>query len=84
MAMVERSRVPRPTGLGFLTPRRILWVFIVADVVTTIVQVAGAALIGVKTSRHQDPAAANNIVLTGIAVQSLSFVWFPLWLDAEP
>lgn len=54
---------------ALVPPRVILWFFITADVVATITQVAGAALIGVKTSDHEDPTTANNILLGGMAFQ---------------
>ncbi|KAG8528270.1 uncharacterized protein KY384_007187 [Bacidia gigantensis] len=61
-----------------LQPRPILWLFISADVVTTIIQMTGAALIGNKTSKHEDPTTANNILLAGLAVQTFCFVIFLL------
>ena len=59
-----------------LNPKIVLWVFITADVVTTIMQITGAALIGAKTSKHKDPTAANDILLAGLAIQSFCFVLF--------
>jgi hypothetical protein len=53
-------------------PKAIIWFFVVSDVVSTIVQVAGAALIGVSYSRRQDPTTANNILLGGLAYQVFS------------
>ena len=65
------------TSLGLSSkwrrPRWILWIFIVADVVTTGLQVAGAALIGVAESNGNNPTTANNILLAGLAVQTFSF-----------
>lgn len=54
-------------------PRWILWTFIVADVVTTGLQVAGAALIGVAESDGKDSSTPNNILLAGLCVQTFSF-----------
>ncbi|KAJ5841574.1 hypothetical protein N7534_011404 [Penicillium rubens] len=54
---------------SFLPPKVILAFFITSDVISTIVQVAGACLIGVKESRRQDPTTANNILLGGLAYQ---------------
>lgn len=59
-----------------LRPKPILWFFISADAITTIIQVAGASLIGTKTSKHQDPTNANNILLAGLAVQTFCFAVF--------
>lgn len=78
------SRVSR----GSLTPRRILGLFVTADVVTTILQVAGAALVGVGYSRQADgqvppltPEQANNILLAGLAVQLAFFTLFTILLS---
>ena len=60
-------------GAKWRRPRWILWTFIVADVVTTGLQVAGAALIGVAESDGKDSSNANNILLAGLAVQTFSF-----------
>ncbi|UNI18614.1 hypothetical protein JDV02_004869 [Purpureocillium takamizusanense] len=63
------SRLGDDTRYAFLPPRVILAFFITSDVISTVVQVAGAALIGVRSSRRQDPTAANNILLGGLAYQ---------------
>ncbi|KAK3387958.1 RTA1 like protein-domain-containing protein [Podospora didyma] len=52
-----------------LPPKVILWIFVTCDAVATVAQIAGAALIGVKQSRREDPTAANNILLGGLAFQ---------------
>lgn len=57
---------------SILAPKAILWFFIVSDVIATITQVAGAALIGKRESDHQDPTTANNILLGGLAYQVFS------------
>ncbi|KAH8733803.1 glycoside hydrolase superfamily [Ilyonectria robusta] len=57
---------------SFLPPRAILWFFITSDVIATIAQVAGAALIGVRESNREDPTDANNILLGGLAYQVFS------------
>ncbi len=59
-----------------LKRRSIIAVFVTADVFSTIVQVAGAALIGVSESHRKDPSTANWILLAGLAVQVLSFLLF--------
>ncbi|KAI8251970.1 hypothetical protein K4K58_008239 [Colletotrichum sp. SAR11_239] len=46
-----------------LPPKVVLWFFITSDVIATITQISGAALIGVKQSRREDPTTANNILL---------------------
>lgn len=62
-----------PLGL----PRKtIIAVFVTADVVATVVQVAGAALIGVAESNRKSPTTANNILLAGLAFQVFSFLLF--------
>lgn len=54
---------------SFLPPRVILGFFITSDVISTVVQIAGAVLVGVKSSRQEDPTTANNILLGGLAYQ---------------
>jgi len=51
------------------------------DVVCTIAQVAGAALIGVKESNREDPTTGNNILLAGLTVQSFAFLIFLILLS---
>ena len=66
-----------PLGL----PRKtIIAVFVTADVVATVVQVAGAALIGVAESNRKSPTTANNILLAGLAFQVFSFLLFLILL----
>ena len=62
----------RDTGgkrFSVVPPRLILGFFITSDVVSTIVQIAGAVLVGVRESNRQDPTVANNILLGGLAYQ---------------
>lgn len=83
--LVRRFGVPADKGSGALIPlfhpKRILWTFITADAVCTIVQVTGASLIGKRTSDHKDPKAANDILLGGLAVQTLFFAVFLVLLS---
>lgn len=57
---------------SFLSPRFILIFFITSDAIATILQVAGAALIGKAESDRKDPTTANNILLGGLAYQVFS------------
>ncbi|WAO94110.1 GH18 domain-containing protein [Fusarium falciforme] len=57
---------------SFLPPKAILWFFITSDVIATVVQITGAALIGVRQSNRDDPTDANNILLGGLAYQVFS------------
>lgn len=57
---------------SLLSPKVILWFFVLSDVISTITQVAGAALIGSQESKHKDPAFANDILLGGLAYQVFS------------
>ena len=59
-----------------LPPKVVLGIFITCDVVATIVQIAGAALVGSRYSNMQDPTTANNILLGGLAFQVVSFAVF--------
>lgn len=52
-----------------LSPKAILWFFIASDTISTICQIAGAALIGKKESDREDPTTANYILLGGLAYQ---------------
>lgn len=64
----------------WLSPKLIFWGFITADVVTTIMQIAGAALVGSSESNQKDPHTGNNILLAGLAIQTASFTVFLLIL----
>jgi hypothetical protein len=67
---------------AFLPPKVILCFFVASDVIATIAQVAGAALIGVAESNRKDPTTANNILLGGLAYQVFSmgvFVILTAW-----
>ena len=59
-----------------LPPKVIVIVFVVLDVITTGIQIAGAALIGTAESHGKDPTTANNILLAGLAIQVFSFAVF--------
>ena len=61
-----------------LSPKLLLWIFIVCDVVATAVQITGAALVGKAYSDQKDPTTANNILLAGLAFQVFSFAVFIL------
>ncbi|KAM0191343.1 hypothetical protein ACHAPQ_008079 [Fusarium lateritium] len=61
---------------SFLPPKFILWFFITSDVIATVVQITGAALIGVRQSNRDDPTDANNILLGGLAYQVFSLSIF--------
>lgn len=66
-----------PLGLSRKT---IIAIFVTCDVVATIVQVAGAALIGSAESNRKSPTTANNILLAGLAFQVFSFLIFLILL----
>ncbi len=51
-------------------------IFVVFDVVTTVIQIVGAALIGTAESNNTSPETANNILLAGLAIQVASFAVF--------
>lgn len=66
-----------------LPPKVILGIFIVADVVATVLQVfetAGVALVGVPNSASSGPGQSNTLLLAGLAVQVASFALFMLCL----
>lgn len=57
---------------SFFPPRFILAFFITSDAIATILQVAGAAMIGKAESDRKDPTTPNNILLGGLAYQVFS------------
>lgn len=59
-----------------MSPKAILWIFIVCDVLATIIQVAGAAMIGAAYSSGNDPTTPNHILLAGLAFQVIAFFIF--------
>lgn len=61
---------------SIIPPKLVLGIFITCDVVATIVQIAGAALVGVAYSNQKNPNSANNILLAGLAFQVFSFAVF--------
>lgn len=60
--------------------RVVLGVFISSDIVATIVQITGSALVGVKYSNRENPTTPNNVLLAGLAFQVFSFAVFLLVL----
>ncbi|MCJ1271951.1 hypothetical protein MMC22_011856 [Lobaria immixta] len=59
-----------------LSRRKIIWIFVTSDVLATITQVTGAALIGTAESDSKSPDTGNNILLAGLCVQVFSFLVF--------
>ncbi|GAA5973847.1 hypothetical protein JCM11641_003190 [Rhodosporidiobolus odoratus] len=65
-------------------PKILMWGMVVADIVTTVIQVVGAALIGVAESARFSSSStsslnsdqANDILLAGLSVQTVSFLAF--------
>ena len=64
------------TTRHWLRPKMIFWGFLTCDIVSTILQVAGAALVGNAESNRKDPTTPNNILLAGLAFQTFAFVTF--------
>ncbi|KAL8833575.1 MAG: hypothetical protein Q9170_004190 [Blastenia crenularia] len=60
----------------WFAPGLILWGFVTVDILTTVLQIAGAALVGSSESNQNDPTKGNNILLAGLAIQSFSFTAF--------
>ncbi|KAJ4990995.1 Sphingoid long-chain base transporter RSB1-like protein 7 [Stagonosporopsis vannaccii] len=63
-----------------LRPKLILWIFITCDVIATVIQIVGAALIGVAYSNRRDPSTPNNILLAGLVFQAVTFLVFIILL----
>ncbi|KAK5072239.1 hypothetical protein LTR70_010562 [Exophiala xenobiotica] len=59
-----------------LSPKVILWTFIICDIIATTIQMTGAGLIGRAYSDGKDPTTPNNILLAGLAFQVFSFAVF--------
>lgn len=59
-----------------LPPKAILATFITLDVLATIIQIAGAALIGAYESDYKDSTVPNRILLVGLAIQVAAFTIF--------
>jgi hypothetical protein len=59
----------------------ILGIFITCDVVATVLQIVGSALIGVAYSNDKNPNTPNNILLAGLAFQVFSFAVFVVSLS---
>jgi len=81
------ARRRNATSILPIRPRLLVIIFVVIDVVTTALQVLGAAFIGVSESARADgetpfitTKAANDILLAGLAVQNASFLVFLILL----
>jgi len=72
----------RREGRWWFRPRVVLWSFVAADVVSTVVQIAGAASIGKAESNRKSPKVPNNILLGGLAFQTFAFTIFLILLAA--
>lgn len=57
-------------------PKLILWTFVTCDVIATVVQILGAALVGSAYSNQKNPNTFNNILLAGLAFQVFDFLIF--------
>lgn len=75
---VVLSRFIQVAGRSYtpLPPKWIVIIFVVLDVVTTGIQIAGAALIGSAESNDKDASTANNILLSGLSIQVFAFAVF--------
>ena len=66
--------------ISLLPPRVIFAIFLSLDIVTIIIQIAGAASIGSRESNGQDPTSANDILIAGLSIQTASFAVFLVFL----
>jgi len=60
--------------------RLVVWVLVACDVIATIVQVTGAALVGAAYSDQKFSTTYNQILLAGLAFQVASFAIYLLEL----
>ena len=65
-----------------LPPKAILWIFISCDIIATVVQVTGSALIGAAESKRKDPNLGNHILTVGLSFQVFDFALFIALLAA--
>ena len=70
------NNTPNGTSHAPLRPKLILWIFITCDVIATVIQIVGAALIGVAYSNRRDPTNPNHILLAGLVFQAFTFLVF--------
>jgi amino acid transporter len=75
LSVLIRS-TPNGTAHAPLRPKLILWIFITCDVIATVIQIVGAALIGVAYSNRRDPTNPNHILLAGLVFQAFTFLVF--------
>ncbi|KAH7321608.1 RTA1 like protein-domain-containing protein [Rhexocercosporidium sp. MPI-PUGE-AT-0058] len=68
------------TRTVLLRKKVVLWTFITIDIFCTILQITGAGLIGGATSKGKDPSTANNILLSGLAIQTAAYFVYLLLL----
>lgn len=82
--LIDWARSLGFAGRKWLRPKLILWIFIGADVVATVLQILGAALIGVSQSDkdYEKADKANTILLGGLAFQTGAFFIFLILLTA--
>ncbi|SCZ89417.1 BZ3500_MvSof-1268-A1-R1_Chr9g10403 [Microbotryum saponariae] len=81
---IKRLPVTLAHGLLSFPPKIFIIILIIADIVTTAIQITGAALIGAAESSRTPgsvptaitSAQANDILLSGLAIQSVSFLAF--------
>ena len=62
--------------LSLLPPRTVFAIFLSFDIITIIVQIAGAASIGSAESNNNSPTVPNDILIAGLSAQTASFAVF--------
>ena len=67
---------------AWLRPKMILWGFVACDVVATVLQIAGAGMIGSAESHQKSPTVPNDILLAGLVFQTAAFTVFLLLFGA--
>ncbi|RSH94012.1 hypothetical protein EHS25_006665 [Saitozyma podzolica] len=81
------KKYPLGRSLLWLNPRWVLIIFIAFDLCTTVVQITGAGIVGISTSKSLSgesvsvsPQTGNSILEAGLAVQITSFGCFLILL----
>ncbi|KAL5319621.1 hypothetical protein ACEPPN_012676 [Leptodophora sp. 'Broadleaf-Isolate-01'] len=80
LGWVADSGLDLGTRTVLLRRKVVLWTFITIDVLCTILQITGAGLIGGATSKGKDPSTANNVLLSGLAIQTAAYFVYLLLL----
>lgn len=63
---------------SLIKPRLVAWIFIICDIISFIIQVAGAGILTSSTTSLETAKTGENVLLAGLAVNLASFAIFCL------